>query len=148
MMQKEEWLKRIATFSADCPKGFAERIIVSFDDFKNFVLPQAAGGNTYAGTIAHAILEWHRAAVHVKEAEKRPLCLTCDTEFWFVPASHKWCMPTGFHIILPFMMQKTSTAVVTGICAECFTNKDLNEKIIQQLRTIWPELYVAEGGQG
>jgi len=144
-MTREEWLKRITAFT-EGTAGVAEGITVSFEDFKTYILPAAAGGNTYAGAIAHAILKWSRMMVHA-EPKKRAVCMTCDAEFWFSPASSTMHTPKAFHVMLPFA-KEPALAIVTGICVKCFAREDLDKGIVQALREMWPDLHHIVGGSG
>jgi hypothetical protein len=72
---------------------------------------------------------------------QRPICVDCDLEF------SPLALPAGFTVAIPF--NRNGPMVVCGICVDCLTKKDINERITSQFRTLWPDLRVAlvKGGR-
>ena len=69
----------------------------------------------------------------------RMLCLDCDTAFG------PDVQPVAYAISLPFANR--DVAITTGICANCVApNAELQRKMLQRLRSIFPDAYSMSGG--
>jgi hypothetical protein len=60
------------------------------------------------------------------------LCLDCQDKF----SSRN--MPHAFAVIVPMFPHAGAQSVSCGICHNCFDRPDLEDRILESLRSIWP----------
>jgi len=90
-----------------------------------------------AGPHGQAVLggvgNWLR---HALGASPGPLCLTCDTEF----GRRTERLPAAWSVLVPFA--DPVGVIVTGICASCAGRDDLQARMLESHRRVWPDLTV------
>ena len=72
----------------------------------------------------------------IKQLEDHPLscmCLDCQTDF------NSGFQPAAFAVVIPMFPHAGSQAVACGVCRDCVDRSDLEDRIIESLRTIWPD---------
>jgi hypothetical protein len=129
---RKEWIRRMRALNRSA-RGVFEISVYSREQIRDAVIA-ATYGERSALEVTEVMGRWGYEANRTKAGEGA-LCLGCDTEFR--PLSSD--APAGFLIIMPFADR--SMAITTGICVRCFACEDLDDVIIQQLKTIWPEAH-------
>jgi hypothetical protein len=87
-----------------------------------------------AQCIVHAINHLV-ASINKSKPGHGPLCLDCDTEF-----HSKTDLLDAWMVMVPFA--NTKGAIVTAICEDCVTNKDIQEASLRVVRKLWPSAFV------
>jgi hypothetical protein len=66
------------------------------------------------------------------------LCLDCNDQFTSKNS------PAAFAVVVPMFPHAGMDSVACGICHNCVDRSDLEERITESLRTIWPNGYFTE----
>jgi hypothetical protein len=134
--RKQGWVDDVEGFAGACQGGFLENYIIPVDNVPDVVMA-AIEGHPVASTLAEPITRWaHEAAA----PDAAFLCLNCDQKFGPDIAT-----PVVLMIAVPFIGREH--AIVSGVCRSCVdSGEDLQQMSLRRMKSIWPNVYIADGG--
>jgi hypothetical protein len=132
--ERRRWQRNVLRFARACG-GAAESYIIPAEARAKISLAALCGEPTGIA-LAKAIAIWTEQAMR---PGARTMCLDCDTVFG--PTT----LPVAYAVSLPFANR--DIAITTGVCANCVApDAELQRKVLQRLRSIFPDAYRVDGG--
>jgi hypothetical protein len=139
---RREWERRMRAFN-DEVHGGVEYFIISNDELHEAIFA-AANKDDFAATVVLFIRGWLKEASQA-EPGSGALCVNCDTEFRVPVLLSSPSAPAGYLVVMPFANDRT--AMITGVCQQCFAREDLDDRIVEKLREMWPSGYRAQASR-
>src|SRR5262249_4270620 len=133
--ERRRWQKNMLRFTRACA-GVAETYVVPAQERAGLMLAALCGEPTSVA-LTQAISIWTQQTM---KPDARTLCLNCETVF------SPDVVPAAYAISLPFADREH--AIASGVCASCAGCEDLQQLLLQRLRSIWPNVYSMDGGHG